>query len=172
MKKKRTIKQQKNKERRIQYSLFASQFAVLPIPFGVMAIVNQEEWFINNPEGWKIGLGGSIALALMSLMTFLISSKKENKELTGGYISLIIGWYAFAFVAMLLEKIMHEIYMIMMIGGSGMLAAFGLDTASKNYKKKADKHQAQLEEAEKQLGVEQAKAEMEPPKEPEEERVF
>ena len=48
----------------------------------------------------------------------------------------------------------------MKIGGSGMLAAFGLDQASKVYMKKADKHKEQLNEAEKQLGVEQAKEEM------------
>lgn len=173
MKKKKTIKQQKNKERAIQYSLFAGQFAVLPIPFAVMAVVNREEWFINNPEGWKIGLGGSIALALMAIMMFLVSAKKENSELTGGYVALLIGWYAFAFVSMLLSQIMYEIYKVMMISGSGMLAAFGLDTGSKIYKKKADKHKAQLDEAEKQLGVEQAKAEMKPvEEEPEEDRVF
>lgn len=173
MKKKKTIKQQKNRERAIQYSLFAGQFAVLPIPFAAMAIANREEWFINNPEGWKIGLGGGIALALMSIMMFLVSSKKENTELTGGYVALLIGWYAFGFVAFLLSEIMYEIYKIMMISGTGMLAAFGLDTSSKIYKKKADKHKAQLDEAEKQLGVEQAKQEMqEQVAEEDEERVF
>lgn len=160
MKKQKTIKQQKNKERTIQYALFAGQFAVLPVPFAAMAIANREEWFVQNPEGWKIGLGGSIAIALMAIMMFLIGSKKENKELTGGYVALIIGWYAFAFVSMLLSEIMYEIYKVMMIGGSGMLAAFGLDTASKVYKKRADKHQTQLLKAEEELGVEQAKVEM------------
>ena len=173
MKKQMTIKQQKNKERTIQYSLFAGQFVALPVPFIAMAIVNREEWSVNNPNGWQIGLGGGIAIALMAVMTLLVSAKKENKELTGGYIAMIIGWYAFAFVAMLLSEIMYQIYQIMMIGGSGMLAAFGLDTASKTYKKKADKHKAQLEKAEEELGVEQAKQEMvkEEPK-IEEDRVF
>ncbi len=160
MKKQKTIKQQKNRERAIQYSLFAGQFAVLPIPFAAMAIANREEWFISNPDGWKIGLGGSIAIALMAIMTFLISAKKKNKELTGGYVAMIIGWYVFAFVAMLLSEIMYEIYKVMMIGGSGMLAAFGLDTASKVYKKKADKHKEAMLEAEKQLDTEQAKEEI------------
>lgn len=175
MKKQMTIKQQKNRERAIQYSLFAGQFAVLPVPFAAMAIANHEEWFVQNPDGWKIGLGGGIAIALMAIMMFLISAKKENKELTGGYVAMIIGWYAFAFVAMLLSEIMYQIYQIMMIGGTGMLAAFGLDTLSKQYKKKADKHQAQLLKAEEDLGVEQAKAEMKQEvkiEEPEEDRVF
>lgn len=160
MKKQMTIKQQKNRERRIQYLLFGSQFAVLPVPFAAMAVANREEWFVSNPDGWKIGLGGGIALALMAIMMFLVSAKKENKELTGGYVALIIGWYAFAFVSMLLSEIMYEIYKVMMIGGSGMLAAFGLDTASKVYKKKADKHKEAMMQAEKELDVEQAKQEI------------
>ena len=159
-KKSLTIKQKKNKERVAQYTLFASEFAVLPIPFAAMAVANREEWFINNPEGWKIGLGGSIAIALMAIMMLLISAKKENKELTGGYVALIIGWYAFAFVAMLLSEIMYEIYKIMMISGTGMLAAFGLDTGSKYFKNQADKHKDALKEAEKELNKEQAKEEI------------
>lgn len=159
-KKQLTLKQKQHKERVAQYSLFAGEFAVLPVPFAAMAIANHEEWFVNNPDGWKIGLGGGIALALMAIMMFLVSAKKENKELTGGYVALIIGWYAFAFVAMLLSEIMYEIYKIMMIGGTGMLAAFGLDTGSKIFKDKADKHKAAILEAEKDLDKEQAKEEM------------
>ena len=155
-----TLKQKQNKERTAQWILFGSEFAVLPVPFAAMAIANREEWFVNNPNSWQIGLGGSIAIALMAVMMLLVSAKKENKELTGGYVALIIGWYAFAFVAMLLSQLMYEIYKIMMIGGTGMLAAFGLDQGSKYMKKKADKHKAQLDEAEKQIGVEQAKQEM------------
>ncbi len=159
-KKQLTLKQKQRKERITQWSLFAGEFAVLPVPFAAMAIVNRDEWFIDNPDGWKIGLGGSIAMALMAIMMFLVSAKKENKELTGGYVALIIGWYAFAFVAMLLSEIMYEIYKIMMISGTGMLAAFGLDQLSKHYKMQADKHKAAMLEAEKQIDTEQAKEEI------------
>lgn len=160
MKKQRTIKQQKNRERVAQYALFASEFAVIPVPFGIMCAVNREEWFINNPDSWKIGLGGSIAIALMAIAVFLVGAKKENKELTGGYVTIILGWYAFAFVALLLSQILAEIYNIMFIGGTGMLAAFGLDQGSKAFKRKADRHQAAIIEAQKELEKEQAKDEM------------
>lgn len=160
MKKQLTLKQKKNRERAAQYGLFAGQFAILPVPFAAMAVANADEWFVNNPNGWKIGLGGGIAIALMAIMTFLVSKRKENAELTSGYVSLLIGWYAFAFVAMLMSEIMYEIYKVMMIGGTGMLAAFGLDQGSKYFKKKADKHKAAIEEAEKDLDKEQAKEEM------------
>lgn len=160
MKKERTIKQQRNRERRIQYALFAGEFAAIPVPFVTMCIVNHEEWFVQNPDSWKIGLGGAIAIALMSIATFLVSAKKENKELTGGYIALILGWYALAFVALLLSKILSEIYNIMFIGGTGMIGAFGLDMGSKAFKKKADEHQVAMIEAKKDLDKEQAKEEM------------
>lgn len=160
MKKQKTIKQMQKQERAIQYGLFASEFVALPIPYGIMCAVNHEEWFINNPDAWKIGLGGAIAIALMGITMFLVSAKKENKELTGGYIALILGWYAFAFVALLLAQILTEIYKIMFIGGTGMIAAFGLDMGSKSFKKKADKHKEAILEAEKEINKEQAKEEM------------
>lgn len=160
MKKNLTLKQQKNRKRVAQYALFTSQFIALPIPFVAMGIVNREEWFVNNPNSWQIGLGGGLAIALMSIMMLLVSAKKENKELTGGYIALVIGWYAFAFVAMLLSQIMYEIYKIMMIGGSGMIAGFGLDQGSKYFKKQADEDKFALAEARKQNKIEQAKEEM------------
>ena len=159
-KKQLTLKQKQSRERVAQWGLFAGEFAVLPVPYVVMAVINRQEWFVNNPNSWQIGLGGGIAIALMAVMMLLVSAKKENQELTGGYVALIIGWYAFAFVAMLLSEIMYEIYKIMMIGGTGMLAAFGLDTGSKVFKKRADKHKEAMTEAEKELDKEQAKEEM------------
>ena len=159
-KKNKTIKQQKNKERIAQYAFFAGEFAVIPIPFIVMGAVNWNEWFAYNPGGWKIGLGGTIAIALMSIATLLVSAMKEDKKITGGYVAIVIGWYAMAFVAMLVSQILAEIYKIMFIGGSGMLAAFGLDLGSKEMKKRADKHKLAMIDAEKELNKEQAKEEI------------
>lgn len=159
-KKNKTIKQQKNKERAAQYALFASEFAVIPIPFVVMAAVNWEEWFAYNPGGWKIGLGGTIAIALMSLAALMVSSMKEDKRITGGFVAIVMVWYTLAFIALLLSEILAEIYKIMFIGGSGLLAAFGLDLGSKQMKKKADLHKSAIVEAQKELNKEQAKEEI------------
>lgn len=155
-----TIKQQQRRERIIQRSLFISEFVAIPIPYLIMTAVNWNEWIVYNPDPWKIGLGGGIAMALMSISVLLVTAKKENKEITSGYIALIVGWYAFAFVFMLLSSILMEIYKVMFIGGSGMLAAFGLDMGSKYYRKKADGHELAIKEAEKELDKEQAKEEM------------
>lgn len=155
-----TIKQQKNKARAIQYSLFGGEFLSIAIPYAIMAGVNHNEWFIQNPEPWKLGLGGALGLALMSLAVLLVSRKKEDEKLTGGYIALIIGWYAVAFVFLMLARVMNEIYTIMFYGGFGLMAAFGLDMGSKHYKKKADNYKEAIASANKDIDKAQAKQEI------------
>lgn len=137
MKKQLTATQKKNRYRAIQYSTFASEFLAILTPYIVMGAVNYEEWF-KSEEGWKVGLGGTLALCLMGLAVFLVTKNKEDKKLTSGYITLIIGWFAVAFVFMLLANIMDQIATIMLFGGLGLISAFGLDLTSKKYKEKAD----------------------------------
>ena len=91
-KKELTIKQKKNKYKRNQILCNIGEYAVLPIPFVVMSIVNREEWFPNAEAGWKVGLGGALAIALMMFATFLVTKKRENTEMTDGYVSLMLGW--------------------------------------------------------------------------------
>lgn len=160
MKKEKTIKQQKNSARRKQYLLFGSEFLSVIAPYGILMGVNSESWFVYNPEGWKIGLGGAIGMSLMMLATFLVSKKKENKELTSGFVSLIIGWYAVAGVFQLLSLIMQEIYIVMYYGGLGMITAFGLDVGSKHYKKIADDKKDSIIKAKKEIETEQAREEI------------
>ena len=140
MKKKPQILKQKNKARATQYGLFVSEFVSVATPYGVLAAVNSEEWFVTNPEGWKLGLGGSIAVFLIGLATLLISKQKENKALTGGWVTLIFLWYAICGVFFLLAQIMTQFYMIMFYTGFGLMGAFGLDLGSKHFKKKAEEN--------------------------------
>lgn len=155
-----TIKQKKNRARKIQYSLFASEFLAIITPYAIMAGVNHEEWFIMNPEPWKIGLGGALGIALMSLAVFLVAKKKESAEIKNGYVALIIGWYCVAFIFLLLARLMNEIYTIMFYGGFGLIAALGLDIGSKHYKKVADNYKESIEIATKDINKEQAKTEL------------
>lgn len=162
MKKKKelTIKQQKNRYRAIQYSMYATQYVALTAPYAALMAVNWDKWFMTNPESWKVGLGGTIALALMSLAVFLVTNmKKQNKEVNG-YVALIVGWFAAGFIFKLLGMIMLEIADIMFITGSGLIAAFGLDVGSQSAKKKADKKKQAMVDAEAEIDKEQAKAEM------------
>ena len=145
-KKKKTAKQQQIKYRSLQYSTFVAEFISVLTPFIIMGAVNADEWFTTE-QGWKVGLGGALALALMGIAVFLVTKKKEDNTITSGYITLIVGWFAVAFVFMLLSSIMEQITTIMMFGGLGLLGAFGLDMASKNFKNKADLYKEAITKA-------------------------
>lgn len=138
-KKKLTVVQKKNKYRGLQYTTFVGEFISILTPFIIMGAVNAEEWFTTE-EGWKVGLGGALALALMGIAVFMVTKNKEDNKVTNGYIALVVGWFAAAFIFMLLASIMEQITTIMMFGGLGLLGAFGLDMTSKNFKAKADKY--------------------------------
>lgn len=132
-----TAKQKQNKYRALQYSTFVGEFVSIILPFVIMGAVNYEDWFVSE-SGWKVGLGGTLALALLGIAVLLVTKKKEDTSITSGYITLIIGWFAVAFIFVLLADIIEQIAMIMFFGGIGILGAFGLDMTSKNFKAKAD----------------------------------
>jgi len=154
-----TATQKKNKYRALQYSTFVGEFVSILTPFIVMGAVNAEEWFYNE-NGWKVGLGGTLALALMGIAVFMVSRKKEDEKITSGYVALVIGWFAVAFVFMLLASIMEQITTIMMFGGLGLLGAFGLDMTSKSFKVKADLYKKSLEKVKVDTLEEQIKEEI------------
>lgn len=149
-KKKLTAIQKKNKYRALQYSTFIGEFVSILTPFIIMGAVNAKEWFYNE-EGWKVGLGGTLALALMGIAVFMVTKKKEDDKITNGYIALVVGWFAVAFIFMLLASIMEQITTIMMFGGLGLLGAFGLDMTSKNFKSKADKYKEVINKAKEKV---------------------
>ena len=155
-KKNLTIKKKRNKARKIKNALFVSEFVSITTPYVIMGAENFNEWFVLNPESWKVCLGGIMAIALMSMAVLLVAKKKENSQLTVGYISLIVGWYAVAFVFLMLAKILNEIYVIMAYGGLGMLGAFGLDIGSKSFKNKEKHYTQALKQAQEQVDKEQA----------------
>ncbi len=143
-KKELTTTQKKNRYRGLQYTTFVGEFVSILTPFIVMGAVNAQDWFYTE-DGWKVGLGGTLALALMGIAVFMITKKKEDEKITSGYITLIVGWFAVAFIFMLLSSIMEQITTIMFFGGIGLLGAFGLDMASKSFKNKADLYKKALE---------------------------
>ena len=159
-KKHKTIKQQYKEKRAIQYSMIGGEYLSIVVPYGIMAIVNREEWFVMNPEPWKIGLGGSIGIVLLALAMFLITKRKDNAKLTDGMIALVIGWYAITFVFFLLAQINMEIYKIMAYGGFGLLGALGLDIGSKYFDKKATELKTAMENAQENLATQQATKEI------------
>ena len=163
-KKQLTATQLQTKYRALQYTTFVGEFISILTPFIVMGAVNYDEWFTTS-EGWKVGLGGSLALALMGIAVFLVTKKreedkKEGEKMTYGFITLIVGWFAVAFVFMLLASIMEQITMIMMFGGLGLLGAFGLDIASQNFKNKADAYKGAIKQAKQDILKERVEQEI------------
>lgn len=159
MAKKLTLKQQLNKYRALQYSTFVGEFVSIIMPFIIMGAANYEEWFVGE-SGWKVGLGGALALALLGIAVLLVTKKKEDDKITSGYITLVIGWFAVAFIFVLLADIIEQIATIMFFGGIGILGAFGLDMTSKNFKAKADLYKKALAEAKQGNLEEQIKEEL------------
>ena len=96
----------------------------------------------------------------MGIAVFLVTKKKEDDKITGGYITLIVGWFAVAFIFMLLADIMSQITTIMMFGGLGLLTAFGLDIASKDFKLKADKYKETIQKAKQEVLKEEVESEL------------
>lgn len=155
-----TIKQKYNRCKAAKYSLVATEYVSALAPYGIMAAVNYDEWFVYNPESWKVGLGGAIGMLLMALAVFLITKKKENEKITNGMIGLVLGWYAITFVFFLLAQINMEIYKIMGYGGFGLLGVLGLDIGSRNFEKKAQNYKLAMTNARNKLDTEQATQEI------------
>ena len=153
-----TSTQKKNKYRALQYGTFIGEFVSILTPFIVLGCVNAKEWFYND-EGWKVGLGGTLALALMGIAVFMVTKNKEEKDKTDGYITLIVGWFAVAFIFMLLADIMQQITTIMFFGGLGLLGAFGLDLTSKNFKAKADLYKETIQKGKQKVLQEEVEQE-------------
>lgn len=136
-KKKLTVNQKKKLYKVASKGAFAGEFVSITTPYVVMGAINYEEWF-KGTEGWKVGLGGSIALALMGIAVLLVKKNKEDKDNSiSGYITLLLGWLAVAFVFLLLANIMHQIASIMFFGAIGIAGALGLDIVSNKYDEKA-----------------------------------
>ena len=159
-KKELTIKQRYKRYKGYQYGLIGGEYLATLLPYGIMAIVNQEEWFVLNPEPWKVGLGGAIGMVLLALAMFLITKRRDNEKLTNGMIALVLGWYAITFVFFLLAQINMEIYKIMAYGGIGLLGALGLDIGSKDFERKANDLKVAMENAKTNLNTEQATKEI------------
>lgn len=158
-KKQLTAKQKQTKYRALQYSTFVGEFVSIILPFVIMGAVNYEEWFVGE-SGWKVGLGGTLALALLGIAVLLITRKKEDTSITSGYITLVVGWFAVAFLFVLLADIIEQMAMIMFFGGIGILGAFGLDMTSKNFKAKADLYKETIQKGKEDVLKEQVKQEL------------
>ena len=154
-------KKKQIKYRTLQYTCVGGEIISALTPFIILGAVNADKWF-KSSEGWKVGLGGTLALALMGIAIFLVTQKKEKEsKVTDGWITLIVGWFMVAFIFVLLANIMDQIATIMLFGGIGLCGAFGFDLTSKSFQAKADLYKETINESKKDKLKEQIKQEIE-----------
>ena len=159
-KKQLTTKQKIKKYRNIQWGTFIGQYVCIATPYVVLGIVNWDKWFTNNPDGYKVGIGGAIALALVSIMTLLITNAKKEDMKINMYIPLILGWLMGATILHLLGSIILEISDLMYITTTGLAGAFGIDIVSNNAKEQKEHYTKALSVANDELDKEQARVEI------------
>lgn len=146
-----TIEQKKKHYRKLQIASAIGEYVVVPVPFAIMAIVNREEWFPNPEVGWRVGIGGLLAISLMMFAIFLITKNKERdseNKVEAGYISLMLGWALIAVICTLISSILNQLATIMWVGLSGIAAGLGLDITRQRMKKQYLKQKGAQEEAE------------------------
>ena len=157
MKEKKTLTPTNQKKRltRISRGLFAGEFLSVITPFAIIGGVNYNEYFVEY-DGTRMSIACMLAFALMGIAVWLVSKKKFENS----FISLIIGWYAVAFIFFLLGKIVNDIAVIMFIGGSGIVGAYGLDLANKKVNKKINELKDAMKAAENEITKEAYKEEL------------
>lgn len=125
-KKRLTLPEKKKRLSRIKNTVAFSEFLSVITPFVVIGAVNYNDYFVEY-DGVRMSIACMLAFALMGMAVWLVSKKK----FTNSFISLIIGWYVVAFIFFLLGRIINDIAVIMFVGGSGIVGAYGLDIFNK-----------------------------------------
>lgn len=155
MKEKKTLPEQKKRLTKIKNTLFFGEFLSLITPFVIIGAVNYNDYFVEY-DGTKMSIACMLSLALMGLAVWLVSKKK----FTNSFITLIVGWYAVAFIFFLMGKIVNDIAVIMFIGGSGIIGAYGLDIANKKVGAKLEDVKKDMKAAQSSLNQEEYKEEL------------
>lgn len=155
MKKEKTAKQEQLRLSSLSKLSFAAEFISAFLPYGIMALIYADEWFVTD-SAWKVTTGGILALCLVGLTMFLISKNKIKDSL----LPLCLGWFATSFILFLLSDIINQMAMIMLFGGLGLAGAYGLDIVSKDLAKKSSTYKEAINDANKDIIKEQAKEEI------------
>lgn len=153
--KKLSLPEKKKRLTRIKNTLFFSEFLSVITPFVVIGAVNYNDYFVEC-DGTRMSIACMLALALMGISIWLVSKKK----FTNSFITLIVGWYAVAFIFFLMGKIVNDIAVIMFIGGSGIIGAYGLDIANKKVSVKLEDVKKDMKAAQSSLNQEEYKEEL------------
>lgn len=157
-----TTKQTQAKNRLFQILCYLGMGVGVVTPAAIYGSVNYDEWFVQNPEGYKIGIGAGIAMAVTAFAIFLITYKKEkNLKMTDMWISLIVCVAAIGLALKLVGNIINEIGDVVLWTALGLCAAFGFDVASWKFQKEADAYRDARKKVKSESIEEKAKREVE-----------
>lgn len=149
-KKELTSAQKQKRYRLVEKLTEYSEYPVVALPYLIMGAVNFDKWF-KTTEGWKVGLGGALAIGLMCVVWYSIIKKKDTEtSKTGGMVKLLIGFLAVAFILMLLANIIMQIGQIMLFGALGIAGALGLEITSNHFQQLADEYKEELKHQRKE----------------------
>lgn len=129
---------------------YYAEYPILALPYVIMGAVNFDAWF-KSTEGWKVGLGGALAIAMMCIAWYSLVKKSDTQtSRTGGLVKMLIAWLAVAFILILLANIIHQIASVMLFGAIGIAGALGLEITSNTLKEKGDEYKELIKEAKKE----------------------
>lgn len=149
-KKELTPAQKQKRYRLVEKMTEYSEYPVVALPYLIMGAVNFDKWF-KTTEGWKVGLGGALAIGLMCIVWYSIIKKRDTEtSKTGGMVKLLIGFLAVAFILMLLANIIMQIGQIMLFGALGIAGALGLEITSNHFQQLADEYKEELKHQRKE----------------------
>ena len=148
-KKQMTVAQKQKTYRALQYTFTGCSFISVLMPFIILGAVHFDEWF-RNENGWKIGLGGTLAMAVVGFAFVIVTFKKEKEwKVTDGWITFIIIFLALTLAVLCIKDILDQLVTIMFCALIGLCAAFGFDMTSKSMKVKADEYLETINEVKK-----------------------
>ena len=161
-KKQLTTKQKQARYRAGQIGCYFGMGLSVATPSLIYGVVNFDEWFVKNPEGYKIGIGAAIGFVVTGIIMFFMTQKKEKElKVTEGWITFIACALAIGFTLKMLGDILYEIANVVLWSCLGIAGAVGFDIASKKLKRNADAFKAARATVKQESIEDQARREVE-----------
>ena len=82
-----TTKQKIRRNKLTQVGLKIAEYAVLPIPFAALMIVNRDTWFSTTSSSIGMSVGAIATLGIFVAQVIIVIRESEQKSVPKGYIS-------------------------------------------------------------------------------------
>lgn len=126
-KKQRTTLQQRNRFRRLKYSMKMMSYSLPLVPVFTMIGINWNEWFITAQDGLRVA-SGFLFLVVSTLFTYLsIAKKKKLLEKASAFWNVSIIIICWGITLLFLSNILSDLGMMLLYIGFGIIASACLD---------------------------------------------